>query len=83
MGGSKCKKIPLCFSFNSSVFSVSRLVDFLKKYMNNFGQNEFIWDIVKLHKISHCSADIERSGSTQHYSAELFENLHKSVSNPN
>lgn len=39
----------------------------------------FRWDIIKIHAITHFSADIKRGGSTQEYSAELFENLHQQV----
>lgn len=35
------------------------------------------WETVKVHAISHYKGDIERSGATQHYSSETFENLHQ------
>lgn len=58
-----------------------RLLEGLAKSMNDMakGEKEFIWDIPKIHMVSHYSADIIRSGSTHHYNAELFEHLHKKV----
>lgn len=37
------------------------------------------WNTIKVHAMSHYRQDIERSGTTQHYSAELYENLHQIV----
>lgn len=37
------------------------------------------WDVIKVHEICHFPRNIERSGTTQHYNAELYENLHQKV----
>lgn len=37
------------------------------------------WGIIKTHYISHFRSDIERSGVTQNYCTEMFENLHQKV----
>lgn len=53
----------------------------LRKYLRytNAKGNNVDWDVVKVHAISHFREDIMRSGTTQHYSAELYENLHQTV----
>lgn len=43
-------------------------------------KKQFDWDLIKVHAISHYKEDIKRSGSTRHYSAELYEHLHQKVS---
>lgn len=48
------------------------------KYKNRKG-NDMDWDTIKVHAISHFRSDIARSGTTQHYNAELYENLHQTV----
>lgn len=43
------------------------------------GVRDFQWDLPKVHAISHVKSDIERSGTTNHYNTELYENLHQRV----
>lgn len=37
------------------------------------------WGVIKTHYISHFRSDIERSGVSQNYCTEMFENLHQKV----
>lgn len=52
-----------------------RLHSLLRELKNVWGG----WDMVKVHAISHYKKDIVLSGTTYHYSSELFENLHQKV----
>lgn len=53
-----------------------RLVTSLKEYLS---RTDFNWNINKIHAIAHLKADIQRSGSTHQFNAELYENLHQKV----
>lgn len=37
------------------------------------------WAFPKIHAISHYSSDIKRGGETSEYSADMWENLHKTL----
>lgn len=60
-----------------------RLVKNLKENMKikDTTKDELLeyWDVIKVHEICHFPRNIERSGATQHYNAELYENLHQKV----
>lgn len=76
-----------CFSLFLSFVLFFRLVTLLRTNMTpgkievNLDPQKklFDWDLVKVHAISHYREDITRSGSTHHYSAELYEHLHQKV----
>lgn len=54
-------------------------MSFLRRNNKTKKEKIFKWDIIKVHAITHFSADIRRGGCTQEYSAEMFENLHQEV----
>lgn len=65
---------------SSLIDALCKDMTFKRRKKKSKTETFFRWDIIKIHAITHFSADIKRGGSTQEYSAELFENLHQQVS---
>lgn len=61
---------------NNILFLHYSLVDYLKKH---FSKQPSSWNIPKIHAMIHYREDIIRGGATQEYSAEMWENSHKTV----
>lgn len=58
------------------LFVISSLVDHLVKYLPTQTSN---WQLPKIHAMTHYYEDIKRGGVTSEYSAEMWENLHKTL----